>query len=298
MIRPQPLKKGDTIAIVSPASAVANEAIVHECTRLIESWGYKVLFASHSLSRNGYYSGTPRERADDLTSLISDESVSALLCSYGGYGCIHIVEEFSTAIKERPKWIIGMSDCCVLHAACAKHGIMSLHSPQCRHLVEQPYGDAANVLRNILAGEREDISCAPNPLNRYGSASGTLIGGNLSILCSLLRTPYDILQPGIILFIEDVNEPAYRIERMIQTLKFSGVLSTIKGLIVGTFEGCRENPGLGGTIYELIHSIVSEYDIPLCFGFPVGHGVQNMPLIEGAQVQLIVDETGSLIRYI
>lgn len=298
MIKPRNLQKDDTIAIISPAGAVENTASIYKTADMFRNWGLNVRFSSTTFSRSGYYSAPRANRIQDLISTIYDDTIAAILCSYGGYGCIQLVEEFSIAIQKQPKWILGMSDCSVLHAASVRAGTMSLHSPQCRHLSEEPDGIAAEHIRRILFGELPTFSCSSNKFCIPGVAQGMLIGGNLSILCTLLRTPYDPFMPGTILFIEDINEPAYRIERMIYSLKLAGVLGSINGLIIGSFEGCKENISLGGTIYELIRNIVSEYNIPVCFGYPVGHGKENMPLIEGAKVQLTVGNIESRIEYI
>lgn len=298
MIKPQPLKKGDTVAIVSPAAALREPMIVQKAEQTLQAMGLNTVTAPHCLTHNGYYAGTTAERAEDIISMITDESVKAILCSYGGFGCVHIVKQFAETIEKNPKWIIGMSDCSVLLAACASKGIMSLHSPQCRELAEHPNGNATKALLNILFGEETTYSLPPHPLNISGEANGTLIGGNLSVLCSLLRTPYDIFTQGTILFIEDINEPVYRIERMMYNLKLAGVLENIKGLIVGRFTGTKELPGFGGTPNEIIHRLIADCNIPVCFDFPVGHSDENMPLIVGAEAEFNVSDEGCRIRFL
>lgn len=297
MNKPANLVCGSTVGLVSPAGAVRNVAALHATVALLHDWGFNVRLAPHALTQEGYYSASTADRAGDILSFINDDEIAAILCTYGGYGCVHIADEFNTAIKKHPKWIIGMSDCCVLHAACLRAEVMSLHSPQCTQLSAQPGGAAAECLRSMLSGNAPRCTVEPHPLNIQGVAQGRLVGGNLSVLCSLLRTPYDVFKPGTILFIEDVSEPAHRIERMMHTLRLAGVLAELRGLLVGSFHHCPENIALGGDIYHLIYNIVSEYHIPVCFGFPVGHGAANIPLIEGAQAELTVTTSGVSLEY-
>lgn len=292
MITPTPLKKGDTIAIASPAGALREPALVEQAAEVLRSRGYNVVTAPHCLTRHGYFSGTREERAGDLATLLADDTVKAILCSYGGYGCVHLLEELSPLIARHPKWIIGMSDCSALHVACVASGVQSLHAPQCRHIATHSHHPATETLFGILAGEKPHYKTAPHALNIEGRAQGTLVGGNLSVLAGLAGSPYDIFTEGKIIFIEDTGELPYRVERLMYQLKLSGALGKIKGLIVGHFNGVKEHTGFGGTTYELIHGIVKKYGIPACFGFPVGHSEDNFPLIEGNEVTFSVNEGG------
>lgn len=292
MQKPQSLRSGDTVAIVSPAGAVRDTSIIEGACRTLHSWGLSTTVAPNTLLRNGYYAGSATERRDSLLSLINDDNIKAILCSYGGYGCVHIVDAVADAIARNPKWIMGMSDCSVLHAACLSKGIMSLHSPQCHHLSESPQSEAALHLRDILFGGTAHYSTEPHPLNICGTAHARIAGGNLSVLHSLIGTPYDIFRKGTILFIEDINEPVYRIERMLYTLKLSGALQSLSALIVGQFTGTKEHTGFGGTLYELIHSLVKDCNIPVCFDFPAGHCERNLPIIEGADATLTITPEG------
>ena len=286
MLKPQSLKRGDTIAIASPAGAVSDPSIVKGAAATLRSWGLNAVIAPHCLSREGYYAGSIEERRDDFLSLIADDNIKAILCSYGGYGCLQIIDAVAEAIKENPKWIIGMSDCSVLHAACLAKGVMSLHAPQCRHLSENPNDESTQYMRRILFGESVEYAIDTHPYNIEGTARGRIVGGNLSVLHALLRTPYDIFKPGTILFIEDINEPLYRIERMLFSLKLSGVLENLAALIVGQFTGSKENRDFGGTVYDIIHAFIKDFNIPICYDFPVGHCKRNFPIIEGADAEL------------
>ena len=292
MIRPQPLRVGDKVAIVSPAGALQQPEILRAAADTLTAWGLKPVIAPHAAACDGYFAGSVEERAADFLAMLRDDSIKAIFCSYGGYGCVHLLPCIDKEIACHPKWIIGMSDCSALLAACVNSGIMSLHAVQCRHLAHKGNDDSSEYLRKTLFGWLPHYSVPAHPLNKQGCAKGTIVGGNLSVLSALIGTPYDIFKPGRILFIEDINEPLYKIERMLYALKLSGVLGSLKALIVGSFEGCKENKDFGGTLYEIIHTAVSEYDYPVCFDFPVGHGEECYPLVEGATVNVEIKTEG------
>lgn len=289
IIRPPFLVPGDGVAIVAPASMI-NPAYVKGAAELLASWQLGVAVSPHCLGRSGVYSGTIDERLDDFRKALYSPEVKAILCSRGGYGVVHLLDRLADDVARNPKWIIGFSDISALHALCVSRGMMSLHAPMCKHLCEEPAGDrCTQYLRQILLGEIPEYCEKPHPMNRRGKARGMLVGGNMAVLCGLIGTPYDIFQPGSVLFIEDIAEPPYKIERMLYQLKLSGRLASLSGLIVGRFTEYTENEGLGGTLYELIGRLVEEYDYPVCFDFPVGHVADNLPLIEGAEVDFSVE---------
>lgn len=296
MKAPAPLKKGDTVAILSPAGALRDTAIVDATANLLKKWELKVVIMPHTLTKKGYYSGTAEERMDDLTKALTDNDIKAVLCSYGGYGCVHLLRDFATLIKEYPKWVIGMSDCSALHAACLSQGVMSIHSSQCNYLSKFPDSFPADMLRDILFGKKPTYRHTPHKLDIQGRACGRLAGGNLSVLTALIGSEYDIFKENIILFIEDTGEQPYRIERMIYQLELSGILSRIKGIIVGQFTGAKENPEFEEP-YKIIYNIVKRYDIPVCFDFPTGHCNENIPLIEGAECLLTVAEDKTTLDF-
>ncbi len=288
MIRPSFLHVGDTVAIVSPASVI-NPDYVGGAVRVLESWGLRVQVSPYCLGEQGSYSGTIEERLSDFRAALRAPEVKAILCSRGGYGAVHLLDELSEEIAKNPKWVIGYSDISALHALCVNKGIMSLHAPMCKHLVTEAVDNrSSQYLRRILFGEIPEYQERTHPLNRCGEATGRLVGGNMAVLCGLLSTPYDLFLPGSILFIEDIGEAPYKIERMLYNLKLAGRLSALSGLIVGRFTDYQESPRFGGTLYELIANLVQEYDYPVCFDFPVGHVTDNLPLIEGAEVSLRV----------
>lgn len=298
MITPAPLREGDLVAIASPAGAIREPVLVEQAAQVLRSHGFAVEIAPHCLTRNGYYSGTAAERLSDLATLLSRNEVKAILCSYGGYGCVHLLDDFAPLIAKHPKWIVGMSDCSALHAACLASGVQSLHAPQCRHIATLPTADTTEQLINILKGEKPCYHIEPHPLNIKGEARGMLAGGNLSVTAALAGGRYDIFTKGRIIFIEDTGELPYRVERLMYQLKYLGALERIGGLIVGQFTDVKEHIGFGGTTYELIHNIIKEYGIPVCFNFPVGHCNHNLPLIEGGEVTLSVTEAGVALKQV
>ena len=297
MIRPQPLQPGDCVAIVSPAGAVKEPEIVTGAVATLSSWGLRAVVAPHALARDGYYAGTIEQRTADLRAMLRDDSIKAILCSYGGYGCMHLLPHFCSDIANHPKWIIGMSDCTALLAAALSQGVISLHSQQCRHLAENGESTSSEHLREILFGRMPHYQTASNRLNRTGEATGVVTGGNLSLIATLAGTPYDMVKPGSILFLEEVNEPAYKIERMLYTLKLSGALGSLKALIVGSMTNCKENLALGGTIHEIIRHMTEEYGYPICFDFPVGHGDENYPMPVGATATIKIKNDGVELSY-
>ena len=281
---------GDKVAVVSPASII-NPDYVKGAVDMLERWSLGVAVEPHCLGCAGAYSGSVDERLDDFRKALYDPQVKAILCSRGGYGAVHLLDGLADDIVRNPKWIIGFSDISALHALCVNRGLMSLHASMCKHLTEEPTGDrCTQYLRQILFGDIPQYREAPHPMNRCGEARGMLVGGNMAVLCGLIGTPYDIFRPGSVLFIEDIGEAPYKIERMLYQLKLAGRLASLSGLIVGRFTEYTENEGLGGTLYELIWHMVEEYDYPVCFDFPVGHVADNLPLIEGAEVAFSVSK--------
>lgn len=292
MIRPQPLREGDKVAIVSPAGAVQQPSIIEGAARTLESWGLNVVVAPHALARHGYFAGSVEERTADMRMMLNDTTIKAIICSYGGYGCIHLLPQIIEDIAENPKWIAGMSDCSLLLSAATTAGVVSLHSCQCRHLAESSSDSSSEYMRKVLFGQTPQYVVPTHPMNRMGEATGMLVGGNLSVLCGVAGTPYDTIRPGRILFIEDINEPPHKVERMLYTLKLSGALGKLAALIVGNFSGCKENEDFGGTLYEIIKNMVTEYSYPVCFNFPVGHTGECYPLPVGDNAQLTVCKSG------
>lgn len=295
IIFPSPLTKGDKIAIISPASHILPDYVDGACNAITQI-GFQPVVSNHCKGQCGGYSGTIEQRLADFLEALHNPEVKAILCSRGGYGVVHLLEYLSADdIAENAKWLIGFSDISALHAAMVASGVASIHASMAKHLTQFGVDDEATVaLFNILQGKLPTYQTPSHAFNKPGTASGTLTGGNMAVLCGLLDTDFDLLSRGDILFIEDVGEEVYKIERMLYNLRLSGVLSMIKGLIVGRFTDYRNPDGNGDSMEQMVKRMVEPYDIPVAFDFPVGHVDENMPLIEGAQVTLTVADTVTL----
>lgn len=295
IIFPSPLTKGDKIAIISPASHILPDYVDGACNAIAQM-GFQPVVSNHCKGQCGGYSGTIEQRLADFLEALHNPEVKAILCSRGGYGVVHLLEYLSADdIAENAKWLIGFSDISALHAAMVASGVVSIHASMAKHLTQFGVDNEATVaLFNILQGKLPTYQTPSHAFNKPGTASGTLTGGNMAVLCGLLDTDFDLLSRGDILFIEDVGEEVYKIERMLYNLRLSGVLPMIKGLIVGRFTDYRNPDGNGDSMEQMVKRMVEPYDIPVAFDFPVGHVDENMPLIEGAQVTLTVADTVTL----
>lgn len=295
IIFPSPLNKGDKIAIISPASHILPEYVDGAC-QTITQLGFQPVVSTHCKGQSGGYSGTIEQRLADFLEALHNPEVKAILCSRGGYGVVHLLEYLSSDdIAKNAKWLIGFSDISALHAAMVASGVASIHASMAKHLTQ--FGvdnEATQALFNIMQGKLPTYQMPSHPFNKPGTATGTLTGGNMAVLCGLLDTEFDLLSRGDILFIEDVGEEVYKIERMLYNLRLGGVLPMIKGLIVGRFTDYRNPDGNGDSMEQMVKRMVEPYDIPMAFDFPVGHVDENMPLIEGAQVTLTVADTVTL----
>ncbi len=297
MIIPKSLTEGSTIAVVSPSSIIKPQN-VYKALPVLNDQGWKTVTGEHAFDRKGTFAGTPEVRYSDFAAALRDPEVNAILCSRGGYGAVYILEQLNRLPLEKyPKWVIGYSDISAIHALLTERGIASIHAPMAKHIAD--YGaddpDTASLFA-ILRGEGVDYHFEPNPLNHDGEASGLLVGGNLSVIADLIGTPYDVIKPGRILFIEDVNEPLYKIDRMIWQLKLSGVLDELAGLIVGKFHGCAADNDFSSAS-KLIANLVKDVDYPVAFDIPIGHVRHNVPLICGMGATLTVTPEGvSLVQ--
>ncbi|MDD3773043.1 MAG: LD-carboxypeptidase [Weeksellaceae bacterium] len=293
MIKPQNLVAGSKIAIISPSGAV-NPVFVESAIEMLRKKGYDPIAYPSCFNKHFQLGGTDEERLADLQNALDDISIDAILCSRGGYGAIKLIDkiDFSGFIK-KPKWFIGFSDITTFHIALNNLGVMSLHSQMTKDMHENPESDAVQNIYKILRGELPETTCESHEFNKTGIAEGELVGGNLSIIYSLQGTKFEINTDGKILFIEDLNEYLYHLDRMMISLKMAGKLKNLKGLIAGAFTDMKDNPNpFGKTPYEIISAHIAEYDFPVCYNFPVGHIDNNMPLICGGRYRLEVGESG------
>lgn len=288
------LQKGDKIGIVSTARKINSEELNY-AIETIKDWGLIPVLGKNIYSSNNQYAGNEKQRADDMQFMLDSAEIKAILCARGGYGTVKIIDSLDfSAFKRQPKFIAGFSDVTVLHSHIHNLNISTLHSTM-------PISFKSNTpssidsLKKALFGENIDISCDSHKLNRKGSASGQIIGGNLSILYSLIGTPSDIETKDKILFVEDLDEYLYHVDRMMTSLKRSGKLHSLKGLIVGGMTKMNDNTiPFGKTAEQIILDAVSEYPFPVCFDFPAGHLDNNLTIKLGTQIHLKVGNTISL----
>jgi len=295
---PPYLTEGDKVTIISPAGKI-DENFLKGAKKVLESWGLTVSISKHASSENGRFSGTVKQRAADLQLAMDDEQTKAILCSRGGYGAVHLVDQVNFAkFNENPKWLLGYSDITLLHELMQYNGHASLHSLMARHLTVEAENDPCSIqLKKLLFGELPSYQSPHHKLNIKGKTEGTLHGGNLSVMYGLRGTPYDFPAEGSILFIEDIGERPYHIDRMMNNLKLGGVLEKISGLIVGQFTDYEEDLSIGKEVYEMIADMVKPYGYPVCFDFPVGHVANNVPLICGGEVELTIDGKGAQLSF-
>ncbi len=310
MIKTPPyLKPGDTIGVICPAGYMSFEKAA-TCISTLQHWGYKVKVGKMLGNESAtYFSGTDEERLAEFQRFLYDDEVKAILCARGGYGTSRIIDRINfKKFKKKPKWIIGYSDITVLHAHIySNFKISSLHAPMAGAFNDGVQRDGAGdltvedefirSLKNALEGKKAKYSCTAHEFNKKGEAVGELVGGNLSLLVHLNGTVSDIKTKGRILFIEDIGEYLYSTDRMLLQLRRSGKLDKLAGLIVGGFTDSKdtERP-FGKTAYEIIRDMVSDYDYPVCYGFPVSHGKENVALKVGVGYKLKVGKSKVILE--
>lgn len=278
------------IRIISPSGAI-NPMFIDKAAEKLQNWGYNVTIGQYAKGEYGGYAGTADERLADLQAAFDDDGIDIVLCSRGGYGLCQIIDKLVIHPNHVPL-LVGFSDITCLHNKLGQAGVPSLHAIMAKHITELDETSEPMVnLKKALAGEKLTYTIPTHPFNRLGTATGILRGGNLAVFNGLRNTPVDLVDDGnTILFIEDVSEPAHNIDRMMNSLRLSGYLSRLKGLVVGQFAECRENPQIMMTIYESIHKAVEEYDYPVIFNFPAGHVEYNLPLLMNSEWQMEVNE--------
>lgn len=294
--QPKLLKKGDTIAIIAPAKAIDELSIQFSKTWL-EVQGFKVLLGKHVLGNHHYYSGTIGERLSDMQTALDDENVKAILCARGGYGSVQIVDRINWSGQlSNPKWILGFSDITVFHQRNLQLNIQTIHSSMPLNFQENTE-DALDTLINSITEGQNNYSIEPNKHNLIGEAKGKLVGGNLSILYSLLGTNDQIDYEDCILYIEDLAEQLYSLDRMFYAFQKAGVLDQINGLIVGGMTDMKDTAvSIGKTYQEIILEHFKYSSIPVCFNFPAGHIHDNRTLILGKRSKLSVKENGVVLE--
>lgn len=294
---PAYLKKGDKIAIVCPAKKLPKP--IDYGISVLQSWGLEVVIGQSVTASYHQFAGTDQQRVQDLQQFLDDSSVKAIIAARGGYGTIRIIDELDFSLfKVNPKWIIGFSDITVLLSHLyADLNIQSIHG-QMPYTFEESTPEALESLRKALFGEVDAYDYLSNFTNREGDVSGELIGGNLTLLLAVEGSVSEMDYKNKILFIEDVGEHEYAIDRMMRTLKRNGKLKDLKALVVGAFnELGEESIAFGQSPEEIIWELVKEYDYPVCFNFPSGHISDNRAMVLGKTVNLSIEKNKVNFKY-
>lgn len=271
------------IRIFSPAGCI-EPSVIDGGVETLKSWGFEVSVSAHAKGKYGRFAGTPDDRAQDIIDALEDPEVDVLYASRGGYGCAQLVGLIPIdLITKANKPVFGYSDITILHALWQKAGVKSVHAHMMKHLGEEPNEPTVLLVKDIL-----DAMSSGKPLNNDALAnvlnakfSYPIIGGNLAVLSGLHGTPYDFDYKDKVLFIEDIKESPYKIDRMMHQLRLGGVFSQIKALVVGQFTGCDEDPEMPKCLYDTMRDIVAPFDIPMFFDAPIGHVLRNYPVVEG-----------------
>ncbi len=298
MIFPKHLLPGDRIRIIAPAGKVQKDKVL-QGIGLLQDEGYEVIPGKHVFDKNFQYAGTDQQRANDLQEAINDPKTKAIICARGGYGSVRILEklDFSPLLKT-PKWLVGFSDVTVLHSVLNKLGIASIHGAMPGFFIENKKPTRSFLsLMEILTSGKSQFEIVSNDLNRKGTCSGELVGGNLSLIYALQGTPYQLDTSGKILLIEDLSEYLYHLDRMMQNLRLAGQLKNLVGLVMGGFTDMKDNDSpFGKSAQEIILEAVQDYHFPVCFDFPIGHIPKNIAVMFGSNYQLNVAENVRLTR--
>lgn len=299
MIKQPPyLKKGDKIAIVCPAKKLPKS--IDSAISILENWGLEVIVGESVYASHHQFAGTDQLRTHDIQRFLDDETVKAIICGRGGYGTIRIIDELDfTKFKQNPKWFIGFSDVTILLShIIAQTQIQCLHA-QMPYTFDESTPEALASLKKVIFGERQTYHYSSEFNNQPGVGTGILIGGNLTLLVMMQGSVSEMDFDDKILFLEDVGEQEYSIDRMLRMLKRAGKLKNLRGLIIGAFnEIAEEKISFGQTAEQVIWDIVKDYDYPVCFNFPTGHIDNNLSMILGAEVVLTVEKNDVQFKYL
>ncbi|WP_073218436.1 S66 peptidase family protein [Aequorivita viscosa] len=308
MITPNTLQKGDTVAIVSTARKITKEEL-KPALELLKSWGLKSVLGKTIGAEENQFAGSDELRAADFQEMMDDPNINAIWCARGGYGTVRIIDKLDfSSFTKNPKWIIGYSDVTVLHSHIHNLGVETLHAQMCLE-IENKTEKSRESIRKVIFGEDYLISFSVDAYKeacgdtlqentRLGFIKGEIIGGNLSVLYSLVGSPSEMKTEGKILFIEDLDEMLYHIDRMMMNLKRSGYLKNLKAIIIGGMTQMKDNKVyFGKTAEETILDLVKEYNYPVILNFPAGHILDNRGLILGREVKLISENDKVILEF-
>lgn len=302
LIKPPYLKSGDTVAIVAPSGLLKNRfREIEQAKNLLKSWGLHALVGDHVFSKSGHFAGTDEERAEDLQKAMDDPKIKAIWCARGGYGTVRILDLLDyTTFKAHPKWLIGYSDITALHNDIHNLGIETIHGLMCTSLTKDidDVQHAIDTFKAAIFGNTITYTVEGSAYNKPGKTSGQLIGGNLTLLHTMLGSRSSINTDGKILFFEEIGEYEYHIDRMLQSMKRAGYFDNLNGVIVGGISKVRENTTpWGKPVQQLIRDVFDQYNIPVLFNFPAGHEKDNRALILGREIDLNVNKETSQVTF-
>ena len=301
LVTPPTLQKGDTIAIVAPAGILKNrKTVIDIAKKQAEKWGLKVVYGKNMFNQNNHFAGTDDERCQDFQDALDNPNIKAIWAARGGYGSVRILDklDFSNFTKN-PKWIIGYSDITAFHNHIHNLGVETVHGIMGTSFQDKSEVIAESIesLRKVLFGEDLSYTIPSSKKNRKGTVTGELVGGNIAILASMLGSKSQISTDGKILFIEEIGEYKYSIDRMLQSLKRANYFTKVKGIIVGDMTKVKKNSTpWGSSIEQLILDVVPK-DIPVMFGFLAGHEPKNLSLIMGRKVELVINDKNSMVIF-
>jgi len=302
LIQPPYLKAGDTVAIVAPSGVLKNRT--KEITRakeLLESWQLKVVVGDHLFSKDNHFAGTDQERCEDFQKALDNPNIKAIWSARGGYGTVKILDKLDyTKFLQQPKWVIGYSDITALHNQLHTKGVESIHAIMCVSLPEDlsKIEKSIDTFKAAIFGESINYTLKGSSYNRVGGTSGELVGGNLTILHTMLGSNTSINVSGKILFIEEIGEYKYHIDRMLQSLKRAGYFDYCKGVIVGDMSRMRKNTTLwGSSVEQLVLDALEDYNFPIAFNMPAGHEDDNRAMIMGRRINLVVSKEQSIVTF-
>jgi muramoyltetrapeptide carboxypeptidase len=297
-LRPNPIQQGDTVGILALACKVDFEILRPAIELMERGWGVKVILGESLTSEYHQFAGTDIVRAKDFQEMLDNPEIKVIFSARGGYGSSRLLDSIDfTGFQKTPKWLVGFSDITAVHCHIHTLNIESLHATMPKLFLQEGGEESLENLRKILFGEALNYKIEPHKMNRLGAGEGQIIGGNLALLSHVIGSKSDINYDGKVLFLEDINEYLYSIDRMMIQLKRSGKLQKLAGLIIGNFSDCQDNQvPFGKTANEIIQEAVAEYDYPVCYGFPVGHEVDNWAIPCGREVSLLVEEYGVSLK--
>ncbi|MCX7548500.1 LD-carboxypeptidase [Xanthomarina sp. F1114] len=300
--QPPFLKAGDTVAIVAPSGILKGRASeIQQAKSLLKSWGLNVVVGKHVFNQNNHFAGTDDERCEDFQEAMDNSSISAIWCARGGYGAVRILDKLDfTKLKERPKWLIGYSDITALHNQFHNEGFETIHALMCTSLSDDPNDitETIDTFKKAIFGEPLSYTLKGSAYNKTGTVSAPLVGGNLTMLHTMLGSKTSIDTSGKILFIEEIGEYKYHIDRMLQSLKRAGYFDDCAGLLVGDMSKIRKNTtAWGSSIEQLILDALADYNFPIAFNMPAGHEKDNRAMVLGETIKMTVGKDESTVVF-